>query len=181
MTRETNLKPQKISMPTETPGDVQVQLDRAGQRKRKKPEDEARKNNHWGSHIFVLRPPLLSGAQSLKTVRATQAPKLDGDLSDEVWKSAEPYTGFLMVEPKPNQEPTERTELRILYDESNLYIGVRCYDSEPSRIAANSMAMAVERRYHPGAPRPVPGQAQRLHLLRESARRSERRPGVRRT
>ena len=73
-------------------------------------------------------------------MRIAQAPKVDGDLSDEVWKSAEPFSGFRMVEPRPNQDPTERTELRILYDESNLYFGVLCYDGEPSRIAANSMA-----------------------------------------
>jgi len=90
--------------------------------------------------FFTLCLPLLSGVQSLKAVRVAQAPKVDGDLSDEVWKSAEPFTGFRMVEPRPNQDPTERTELRVLYDESNLYFGVRCYDSEPSRIAANSMA-----------------------------------------
>jgi hypothetical protein len=45
-----------------------------------------------------------------------------------------------MVEPQPNQDPTEKTELRILYDDSNLFIGVFCYDSEPRRIAANTMA-----------------------------------------
>jgi hypothetical protein len=90
--------------------------------------------------FFALGLPLLSGIQSLKAVRVAQAPKVDGDLSDEVWKSAEPFTGFRMVEPRPNQDPTERTELRVLFDESNLYFGVRCFDGEPSRIAANSMA-----------------------------------------
>jgi len=93
-----------------------------------------------GVLLFALCLPLFSRAQPLKAVRVTQAPKLDGDLSDEVWKSVEPFTGFRMVEPRPNQEPTEKTELRVLYDESNLYFGVRCYDSEPSRIAANTMA-----------------------------------------
>ena len=90
--------------------------------------------------FFVLCLPLLFGVQSLKAVRIIQAPKVDGDLSDEAWKSAQPFSGFRMVEPKPNQDPTERTELRIVYDESNLYLGVYCYDAEPSRIAANSMA-----------------------------------------
>lgn len=93
-----------------------------------------------GVLFFALCLPLLSSDPSLKAVRVTQAPKVDGDLSDEVWKSAELFTGFRMVEPRPNQDPTERTELRVLYDESNLYFGVRCYDSEPSRIAANTMA-----------------------------------------
>jgi len=37
-------------------------------------------------------------------------------------------------------EPTERTELRIVFDNANLYyIGVYCYDDVPSRISGNSM------------------------------------------
>jgi len=36
-------------------------------------------------------------------------------------------------------EPTERTELRIVFDSANLYIGVYCYDSVPLKISGNSM------------------------------------------
>jgi hypothetical protein len=79
-------------------------------------------------------------AVELKAVRVKQGPKIDGSLSDPIWQSAVAFTSFRMVEPQPNQNPTEMTELMILYDDSNLYIGVLCYDSEPERIAANSMA-----------------------------------------
>jgi hypothetical protein len=82
----------------------------------------------------------LSPAETLKAARVAQGPKIDGSLSDPAWGSAVPFTNFRMVEPQPNQDPTEKTELRILYDDTNLYIGVFCYDSEPRRIAANSMA-----------------------------------------
>jgi len=79
-------------------------------------------------------------AAELKAVRVEQGPKIDGSLSDPVWQSAVPFIGFRMVEPQPNQEPTEKTELRILYDEANLYIGIFCHDSEPRRISAKTMA-----------------------------------------
>jgi hypothetical protein len=79
-------------------------------------------------------------AAELKAVRVKQGPKIDGSLSDPAWQSAVPISNFRMVEPQPNQDPTEKTELKILYDDSNLYIGVLCYDSEPGRIAANSLA-----------------------------------------
>ena len=79
-------------------------------------------------------------AAEIKAVRIKQGPDIDGSLSDPVWQSAVAFTAFRMVEPQPNQDPTEKTELRILYDDSNLYIGVICYDSEPGRIAANTMA-----------------------------------------
>jgi hypothetical protein len=88
--------------------------------------------------LLVLSSSLL--AAELKAVRVKQSPKIDGSLSDPAWQLAIPFTNFRMVEPHPNQDPTEKTELKILYDDSNLYIGVLCYDSEPGRIAANSLA-----------------------------------------
>jgi hypothetical protein len=79
-------------------------------------------------------------AAEVKAVRVKQGPKIDGSLSDSIWQSAVAFTSFRMVEPQPNQNPTEKTELLVLYDDSNLYIGVLCHDSEPERIAANTMA-----------------------------------------
>ena len=65
---------------------------------------------------------------------------MDGDLRDDVWKQAAPFTGFKMVFPNPGIEPTERTELRIIFDTSDLYIAVYCYDRVPSKISGHSMA-----------------------------------------
>jgi len=79
-------------------------------------------------------------AIKLKAVRIEKAPHLDGLLADEVWKLAEPFLDFKMVEPAPGSEPTEKTELRVLYDETNLYVGIHCYDSDPKKISANSLS-----------------------------------------
>lgn len=88
--------------------------------------------------LFVLAAH--AAAVDLKAVRAGHGPKIDGDLSDAVWQSALPFLDFRMAEPKPDWEPTEKTELRILYDNANLYIGILCRDGDPGRIAANTMA-----------------------------------------
>jgi len=79
-------------------------------------------------------------AAEVRATRVEQGPKLDGLLTDPVWQSAIPFSEFRMVEPQPDSDPTEKTELRVLYDEGSLYIGVLCLDSEPHRIAANTMA-----------------------------------------
>jgi hypothetical protein len=95
---------------------------------------------------FMLFFWMLSGllaiafAVEVKAVRVEQGPKIDGRLDDPVWQSAAVFVAFRMAEPQPDSEPTEKTELRILYDDANLYIGVLCLDSEPGRIAAHSMA-----------------------------------------
>ncbi len=75
-----------------------------------------------------------------KATRVEKGPVLDGDLTDEVWKEAVPFTGFKMVFPNPGMEPTERTEFRVIFDDASLYIGVYCYDSMPLKICGNSMA-----------------------------------------
>jgi hypothetical protein len=104
--------------------------------------------------IFALAAPAFSGAagasassSSAVDIRATrvaspaaQPPTLDGSLDEVVWRTAPVFSDFRMVEPTPNAAPSERTELRVLFDESNLYIGIYCAESDPSRISANTMS-----------------------------------------
>ena len=79
-------------------------------------------------------------AQDIRSVRVEAGPRVDGRLDDPAWQKAPVIDGFRMVEPRPGDEPSERTEARIVYDGRSLYIGVYCHDSEPGRISANTMA-----------------------------------------
>jgi hypothetical protein len=88
--------------------------------------------------LFVLGAVLR--AEEIKAVRVKEGPKVDGLLNDPAWQSASAITGFRMVEPRPGEDPSEKTEARVLYDDASLYIGVYCHDSEPGRISANTMA-----------------------------------------
>jgi hypothetical protein len=93
--------------------------------------------------VLIALAAVLSSAMAsgdLKAVRVEQAPRLDGLLDDPAWTAIPAVDGFRMVEPRPGEDPSERTEVRVLYDDHGLYIGVFCFDSEPGRIAANSMA-----------------------------------------
>jgi hypothetical protein len=66
--------------------------------------------------------------------RAT-AITIDGRLDDDEWTAAEAIGGFRQQQPDEGATPTERTELRVLYDANALYVGARMYDSEgPSGI-----------------------------------------------
>jgi hypothetical protein len=87
----------------------------------------------------ILLASILS-AEELTAVRIKEGPKVDGFLTDPAWQSAFAITGFRMVEPRPGEDPSEKTEARVLYDDTSLYIGVYCHDSEPARISANTMA-----------------------------------------
>ncbi|MHB8054061.1 MAG: carbohydrate binding family 9 domain-containing protein [Candidatus Aminicenantales bacterium] len=81
-----------------------------------------------------------SSAAEIKAVRVSLGPKIDGRLDDAAWESATPFGDFRMVMPTPGGDPSEKTELRIVYDDTNLYIGVLCRDRESARIIANTLA-----------------------------------------
>ena len=68
-------------------------------------------------------------------VRVSNAPVIDGRLDDEAWQGVEPATSFTQQDPNEGQPATERTELRITYDDVAVYVAARMYDSEPSLIA----------------------------------------------
>ncbi|MBL8987211.1 MAG: hydrolase [Gemmatimonadetes bacterium] len=69
-----------------------------------------------------------------RAVRTRSAPVIDGRLDDSVWAAAAPLDRFIQHEPFDGREATERTEVRILFDEHALYIGARLFDREPAGI-----------------------------------------------
>lgn len=62
--------------------------------------------------------------------------ELDGRLDEDVWRSGTPATRFLQVEPVEGGTPSESTAVYVVYDETDLYIGVILYDSDPGGILA---------------------------------------------
>ncbi len=68
------------------------------------------------------------------TERTDTPPVIDGYVDDDVWKSAPVIDAFYQHEPDDGEPATERTELRVLYDDSALYVSFICYDSEPDKI-----------------------------------------------
>lgn len=64
---------------------------------------------------------------------------IDGRLDERFWMLAPPATGFTQRQPDPGQPATERTEVRLAYDQDNLYIGILAYDSDPGAIVAKEM------------------------------------------
>jgi hypothetical protein len=61
---------------------------------------------------------------------------IDGMLDEPAWQSAESVSGFIQRAPNPGDPATERTEVRVLYDESAIYIGARMYDTHPDSVVS---------------------------------------------
>jgi len=61
---------------------------------------------------------------------------LDGRLDEIFWTKVDPATGFRQQEPLEGQLASEQTSVQIAFDDKNLYIGARFFDSEPDKIKA---------------------------------------------
>src|SRR5688572_14129442 len=93
--------------------------------------------------FFFLLPLFLprdsEGRVTVRAVRVDQPPRIDGVLDESIYQALTPITGFIQQDPHEGQPATEPTFVWILYDARNIYIGVRCRDSQPHRIMANDM------------------------------------------
>jgi len=72
---------------------------------------------------------------SIAALRTTARIVVDGHLDEPDWQTAQPATDFTQRDPDEGKPATERTEIRILYDDNAVYVGARMFDHEPSRIA----------------------------------------------
>lgn len=73
----------------------------------------------------------------LAAVRLTGSIRIDGKMDESAWASATAASNFTQVDPSEGQPATERTELRVLYDDDALYVGARMFDREPHKIRAH--------------------------------------------
>ncbi len=101
------------------------------------------KNNHpFFAFILFILIACVGPVQGNKTnylIKATPfriPPKIDGKLDEPFWQSAAVLNSFTQYEPQEGGVPTEETIAYVGYDPKNLYIGVRCYDSDPKAVRA---------------------------------------------
>jgi Domain of unknown function (DUF5916) len=92
------------------------------------------------SALFTLATPSRSAAQ--QTTRSQNDPRpvaqatlrqgeitIDGRLDEAAWAAATPITELVQSVPDEGRPPTQKTEIRILYDANAIYIGARMFDS----------------------------------------------------
>jgi energy-converting hydrogenase Eha subunit F len=71
----------------------------------------------------------------LHATRIEQAPTVDGRLTEQIWKTADTATGFTQFKPNPGEPASFPTRVRVVYDESAIYIGARMVDHPDSVVA----------------------------------------------
>jgi hypothetical protein len=76
---------------------------------------------------------------SMRAVRAAGPITIDGRIDEPAWGAADRMTQFIQSEPNIGYPSTERTDVRILYDENALYLACLCYDSQPDNLTLSSL------------------------------------------
>ena len=81
-------------------------------------------------------------AKPAPTVRAHRAAapiRVDGRLDEEIYRTTPPISDFVQQEPDEFKPATEKTEAWIFFDEDNVYVSARNFESHPERRVANEM------------------------------------------
>ncbi|MCB0606590.1 MAG: carbohydrate binding family 9 domain-containing protein [Lewinellaceae bacterium] len=89
-----------------------------------------------GILIAIAAMPLASQTQPLEIPRATEPPRIDGIPDERIWQEAAVFTAFRTLEPDFGLPPSEKTELRVIYDEKTIYVAFQCSDRTPDRVKA---------------------------------------------
>ena len=80
------------------------------------------------------------GRATIRAVRVSERPQLDGVLDESIYETITPITGFVQQAPDEGAPATEKTEAWITFDEANLYVAGRIWDSAPeSEWVANEL------------------------------------------
>jgi hypothetical protein len=83
-----------------------------------------------------ISEPGASNVRVLQASRLVGDIRVDGRLDEAAWERAEVASGFTESYPNAGAAANEQTEVRVLWDEQAIYVGVRLYDSNPDSIAA---------------------------------------------
>ncbi len=83
--------------------------------------------------LLLVCATVFSQQKTLQAIKITQAPKIDGNLDETVWTNATILGDFVQNFPTYGIPASQRTEVKIIYDNSAIYVGAYLYD-DPSLI-----------------------------------------------
>ena len=72
--------------------------------------------------------------RSMDAVRIEGQLEIDGYLNDPEWDLAVAASDFVQTEPIFENKPSQKTEVKILYNDRGIFIGAMMYDDEPDKI-----------------------------------------------
>lgn len=81
----------------------------------------------------------IPGSDEKKVINASRVSSedfiVDGSLSEEIWQQGIWYGDFTQHEPYEGKDPSQETLCKILYDDNNVYVGIRALDTSTDSIS----------------------------------------------
>ncbi len=93
---------------------------------------------------FPIVKDTVSTNLEISAIRINQVVNIDGNLQEEFWKQIIPINQFIQKDPDEGKESTQKTEVRIVYDDAALYVGARMFDTSPDSIIARLVRKDVD-------------------------------------
>ncbi len=75
----------------------------------------------------------------MRAVRLTTPMRVDGKLDEAIYSTVHPASDFIQMEPRGGALATEKTEVWVFYDDNNVYVSFRNWESDPTKTVANEM------------------------------------------
>ena len=79
------------------------------------------------------------GKVTLRAVRVSAPITVDGRLEESDYQRVPAIEGFVQQEPRAGDPASEPTEVWLFFDDKNVYVSARCWDSNPDRMMANEL------------------------------------------
>ena len=98
------------------------------------PSAQAQENVNADAGPYPI-DPYSAPRPSLRALGVAEEIRIDGRLDEAAWSRADTTGEFIQIQPNPGYPMTERTVIRIMYDEDNVYIGAELFDSEPDQVS----------------------------------------------
>ena len=93
------------------------------------------------------QPPVLpatiardeQGRMTIRAVPLISRLRIDGQIDEAVYSSVQPMSDFIQMEPSGGLPASEKTEVWLFFDQNNVYVTIRAWESQPDRMIANEM------------------------------------------
>ena len=82
----------------------------------------------------VTAQTTLAPKKTIPVIRIAEKIKLDATLDEPAWQSTAGVDSFILLWPTPGGPASQKTVVKIVYDDDALYVGAHCYDTRPDSI-----------------------------------------------
>ena len=72
-----------------------------------------------------------AGRATIRAIKLSEPLSVDGQLDEDVYQTILPVTGFIQQSPSEGAPATEKTEAWVMFDDRNIYVSGRAWDSAP--------------------------------------------------